>query len=100
MLKKSLYTWYVEALDSFTNSTFALKLPEENFQQEALCGDGVRRDLWECRFSNLNNFRKSRADTSLRFHVFNRRGVCGKIRSCGFLWGKGIRGKKIKKKAA
>ncbi len=100
MPTKPLYTWYVEALDSFTNSTFALKLPEENFQREVLCGDGARRDLWECRFSILNNFRKSRADTSIRFHVFNRQGVRGKIRSCGFLWGKGIRRKKTKKKAA
>jgi hypothetical protein len=63
------YEWYVEPLDSYTNSVFGEQLSDYG---ERLCDDGRNHPLWPCPKETLLGFVRSRRQLSIKFHIFNR----------------------------
>ncbi|MSR76559.1 MAG: hypothetical protein EXS68_03130 [Candidatus Ryanbacteria bacterium] len=74
-MKKPIYRWYVEGIDSHTNAAIALWLEDDTRAQKGLrCEDGVRRNLWLCDYSFVRRLQLSRQDAQLDFLVFSQRG--------------------------
>lgn len=69
--RKREYTWLLHPIGSHTNEAFASRLPTENFIEEALCSDGVRRPFWASpSYALIRQFQASAVDLDLRFLVF------------------------------
>ncbi len=83
---KKEYTWYVEPLDSQTNSIFSGQLPEEDFIA-SMHIDREDHKLWRCSYKQVAAFQRSKGHINLDFKVYNQRGN-GKIRNCDFLFKK------------
>ena len=66
------YTWFIEPLDGMTNEALANELPAEtNFLSQKLCGDGEKRELWECRnFGLVRAFIRSASRKNYKFKIF------------------------------
>lgn len=89
------YTWYIEALDSYTNMVVATVVgADTNFSQK-ICADKRRRMLWEVAPSLLTYIKRSKGDLKLKFNIFVQEGN-GKIRLRNMPFKK-IFKKKIKK---
>ncbi len=86
-MKKRKYRWYLEPLDSRTNSIIAGELPEENAHRALICQDGVPRNLWECPEDFFHVVARSAKSINLKFKIFCQEGN-GKIRECSFLYRK------------
>jgi hypothetical protein len=77
-------TWYVEAT-GHTNEVIAGKLSVQDAQQNILCIDGRKRELWECKYSLITNLKKNRSSGQLVFTVWYRVGRYGPVRKWPFL---------------
>jgi len=82
------YDWFIEPQDSHTNNIFSQNIDEENYMEGVICADGQRRNLWRCRINLISYFWRSRNDLEIRFKIFNRELLYGKIRDCTFLFKK------------
>ena len=69
--RKREYTWYLHPIGSHTNEAFASRLSTENFMEDVLCADGVRRPFWvSLSYALVRQFQASAIDLDLRFLVF------------------------------
>ncbi|HEY4497498.1 MAG TPA: hypothetical protein VJC20_01950 [Candidatus Paceibacterota bacterium] len=78
-MKKRLYTWFIEPLDSHTNSIVsgeAKSLESYKYFNDEM---GIERKVWECAYNAIALLRASRKDLNLHFDVWVREGH-GKIR--------------------
>ncbi len=82
MREKAVYDWFIEPGDKHTNEVIASESPGEEPLRNVLCGDGIRRNLWQCSFRFIRYFKNSQKSAALRFEVFNRRKPNGAIRKC------------------
>jgi hypothetical protein len=78
------YKWYIEPLNSQTNSSVSTQLPAENFCQPA-CKDGQSHNLWQCSFQLARSFWESRENSGLHLKIYIQE-KNGKIRSADFLF--------------
>ena len=69
------YTWFLEPLDSHTNEAISREVDENSSKRDVLCSDKKKRDLWECLYSGLTKFRRSKTQLSLKFQVWRRKGA-------------------------
>ena len=68
--KKTVTSWYIEPLDSYTNRVFSDSLPAEAAHEQKLCADGKSRNLWSSAHLMVQRFEDSRVTLKLRFRVF------------------------------
>ena len=80
MTRERVYYWYVEPLDSHTNTVISGHLPTDEICQGILCGDGKQRDLWLCNRGLISRLKRSKRDLNLSFRVFVKEGDNGPIR--------------------
>lgn len=43
------FIWYLEPLNPHTNEVIGKNVGEENAQEDVVCDDGERRNLWRCK---------------------------------------------------
>jgi len=83
-MRERKYVWYVEPLDSDTNSAISDYLKESSITAECksvLCADGKKRNLWRCNsFDLVQALRNSKKSLNLRFKVYIKEGR-GSVRS-------------------
>lgn len=79
------YEWFLEPLDSNTNEIVARVLPDENFSENVICGDGKEHKLWACDWAFVFIMKESKGALGAKFRIFNRCGR-GPIRECKFLY--------------
>lgn len=85
-MRKQDYVWFIAPQDARTNEIIfkELQLPEHSTQQELVCKDGKKRNMWECSYEAVNKLIQSRRQLKLRFRIFNQRGRYGQIREWTF----------------
>lgn len=76
--------WYVEAT-GHTNEVISSKLSIQDAQQNILCIDGKKREMWECTYSLITTLKKNRRSGQLVFKVWYREGQYGPVREWPFL---------------
>ena len=59
MPKKRFFHYFIEPLDAYSNEVLAKNLSGENAQENILCSDGSRHDVWQCEYRKLVQFRRS-----------------------------------------
>lgn len=84
--------WFVEPLDAETNRVISGYVEDAEEHPQIVCADGIRRDMWECPHYFIGKLSHSIQSLGLRFKVFRRQGLHGKIHEWKF--GVGARVKK------
>lgn len=91
-MAKRTYTWFVYALDSYSNGVLASELPAENIWKGVDCVDGVTRNLWQGPKEIIKRLWESREDLNIDIQIFNVCGpskkIQGRVRECTFLFRK------------
>jgi len=79
MMKNPTF-WYVYPRDAVANQTFSRYLDPDDFCADKICSDGKKRNLWRCSSQKIGEFERCANDLNLRFQIFVREGMHGKIR--------------------
>ena len=96
-MSEKVITWYIEPIGAHTNEALARELPEENAQRGLPDKNGKRHDVWECPYSIISRFMRSRKKCKLTFEVYKQVNK-GKIFQSNNLARKMVFGKRRKKK--
>lgn len=99
-MTRTICDWFIEPLDAQTNEVISRELPVENADRITFTREGRTHTLWQCPFNLVSRLDKSRGSLKLRFQVYNRFGLNGRIRKCPFLPKRGRRNPQNYKKTA
>jgi hypothetical protein len=78
--RKISYEWFVEPLNSHTNEVIMKRCSAEETLDEFMCGDGTPRNLIRCTFRFITFLVESQVILKIKFRIFKRQGVSGKIK--------------------